>query len=111
PHSPDGHVSVVFLSQVLEHLVRPQAIFEEIHRILKPDGVLAVEVPSMAGLQVHLLGARWGGWAPNMHVWQFTPKTLRASIERFGFETCYASARHNMHVDMPRSLVKRILRR
>jgi SAM-dependent methyltransferase len=51
----DGHnlpfrsdsFDAVICQAVLEHVVRPQACIDEIHRVLKPRGVLFVDVPFM----------------------------------------------------------------
>lgn len=102
--------SVVLLSNVLEHLANPHAVTDEILRVLAPDGVLIVEVPNMGGLQPTLLGARWTGWAPDMHMWQFTPETLRRSLERLGFCVQSMTARRSMHMGRPRGIVKRLIR-
>ncbi len=107
---PDGHFSVVMLSHVLEHLMSPSDVLAEVRRVLAPDGVLVVEVPNMAGLPVRALGARWPGWAPYMHVWQFTPKTLVASLARAGFAAVEVRARENMEFGRPRGALKRIAR-
>lgn len=41
----DNSVDIVICSQVLEHVDQPQEVLREIHRILKPGGVLSVSVP------------------------------------------------------------------
>jgi SAM-dependent methyltransferase len=41
----------VLLDNVLEHIESPSLLFEEIRRILKPDGVLLVGVPGIKGFQ------------------------------------------------------------
>jgi ubiquinone/menaquinone biosynthesis C-methylase UbiE len=39
---PDGHFDVVYAHQVLQHLARPVEALEEMRRVLKPEGLLAV---------------------------------------------------------------------
>lgn len=43
---PQGHFDVVYAAQILEHLQTPLATLAEIRRILKPDGLLYVDVPN-----------------------------------------------------------------
>lgn len=107
---PADSFSVVLLSHVLEHLAAPEAVFKEIRRILAPDGVVIVDVPNMDGLQARLLKERWSGWAPEMHVWQFTPPTLARSLEFLGFEPLLTTAKFSVHVGQPNSFVKRVIR-
>ena len=69
----DGSVDVVALMHVLENVVDPQQVFAEISRLLKPGGVLFVDVPFM--YQIH--------HAPNDHH-RFTPYALNALADRAG---------------------------
>lgn len=61
---PANTFDVVTMSQVLEHITRPEALLREIHRVLKPDGVLIAESPNLSGWVVPLLGSKWGGFQP-----------------------------------------------
>jgi SAM-dependent methyltransferase len=107
---PDGHFEVVVLSHVLEHLSNPKHVFAEIQRVLSPGGVVVIEVPNMDGLQVSLLRQRWTGWAPSLHVWQFTPRTLASSLLRLRLETIELACRHNTYFGEPLHPIKRLLR-
>ncbi len=42
----------VLLCHVLEHLEAPEAALEEIHRVLRPGGVLSIRVPTATGFKV-----------------------------------------------------------
>jgi SAM-dependent methyltransferase len=63
----DGAFEGVWIQAVLEHVLEPQTIVDEIHRVLKPDGVVFANTPFMQ--QVHegaydftrftLSGHRW----------------------------------------------------
>ena len=44
----DGQFDEVYASHVLEHLDKPFLIMKELHRILKPGGVLRVKVPQFS---------------------------------------------------------------
>ena len=43
---PDATADIAICSHVLEHLPRPEFTMREIHRILKPGGLLLVGVPT-----------------------------------------------------------------
>jgi SAM-dependent methyltransferase len=47
----DGSVDAVWIQAVLEHVLDPPAVVAEIHRVLKPDGVVFADTPFMQ--QVH----------------------------------------------------------
>lgn len=42
---PDNHVDTVILTQVIEHVENPSAVFKEINRVLKTQGILIVAWP------------------------------------------------------------------
>jgi SAM-dependent methyltransferase len=46
---PEGSADVVYASHVLEHLARKHALpfMREIHRVLKPDGIIRIVVPDL----------------------------------------------------------------
>lgn len=46
----DAAADTVLLADVLEHLFRPQALLAEVARVLRPGGVLLLNVPFMYGL-------------------------------------------------------------
>ena len=50
----DGSFDGVICQAVLEHVVDPQRCVDEIHRVLKPHGVVYAEIPFMQ--QVHMQG-------------------------------------------------------
>ena len=93
PIQPDRY-DVMFMGDVLEHLVQPLDMLRKVHSMLRPTGVFAAEVPSMfnsltgrwaiAGMRVLKTRKKIG--MPPYHVNEFTPKTLRSMIERAGFK-------------------------
>jgi len=51
----DNSVDEVLLSHVLEHLwIKPTLVIEEIHRILKPDGILILKLPIRTNIVQHV---------------------------------------------------------
>ncbi|HTY36179.1 MAG TPA: class I SAM-dependent methyltransferase [Bacteroidota bacterium] len=84
---------VVFMGDVLEHLIQPLEMLTKVHEMLKPSGVAALEVPAMfnslagraAVAGMRLLGKNKKMMLPPYHVNEFAPKTLRSIIKRAGF--------------------------
>ena len=107
---PTGFFDVVTMSQVLEHIAHPKDLLGEIHRVLKPDGILIVESPNIAGWVASLLGSKWGGFQPQWHVWQFTPSSITACLKRFGFLPLEVTCHHNIYMGLPLHPFKRLLR-
>jgi SAM-dependent methyltransferase len=67
----DGEADAVVLLDVLEHVGEPSAVLAELHRVLRPGGVLILSVPHRGvlarfdSLNVYpALRRRFPGWAP-----------------------------------------------
>ncbi len=84
---------VITLWHVLEHLHEPARALDRIHRLLAPEGILAVAVPNETlPLWRARLGRRrrspFGPFRPGdeIHLVHFVPSVLRALLARHGFE-------------------------
>ncbi len=81
---PDAEFDVVTLWDVLEHTPDPMAVLQECRRILKPGGLLVVNYPDIQSLVARLMGRKWV-FLLSVHLYYFTPATLRAMLEKTGF--------------------------
>ncbi len=104
---PDASFDAVTLWDVLEHLPSPSSTLREIHRILKPKGILALKTPNYNWLilKAHLLTSTlgrnahkripllssFGVFAPEVHLYNFSPRTLTLMLETTGFSVCLLS--------------------
>jgi SAM-dependent methyltransferase len=75
----------VRLSHVLEHLPSPRRSLEKIHRLLRPGGLLWLEVPNAASAETRLFGRHWFQWDLPRHLYHFTPVTLTRLLWETGF--------------------------
>jgi 2-polyprenyl-3-methyl-5-hydroxy-6-metoxy-1,4-benzoquinol methylase len=81
----ENHFDVVTMWQVLEHLLYPLTTLKEIHRILKPGGMLVITTPDIGGIPARILKKRW--WCiTRLHINQFTTKTLTNIFKNAGFK-------------------------
>jgi SAM-dependent methyltransferase len=83
---PDGAFAVVTTYHMLEHVCPAEPTLQAARRLLEDGGDLVVQVPNAASWQAALLGGRWAGLDAPRHLMNYTPKTLRAALERNGFE-------------------------
>ena len=87
PALPDRAFDAVVMLHVIEHMPDPAENLREIHRILKPGGVLVVETPRFDSLMFKLLGRRERSISNcNGHIYFFTVPLLRQLLEKCGFE-------------------------
>jgi len=84
---------IVTMTDVFEHITNPGGTLEEIHRILKPDGVLFIKVPNalfnvfklkMAGLFRRL--NNYDIFDSYEHVVHYSANTLKKMLEKYGFK-------------------------
>jgi SAM-dependent methyltransferase len=73
---PDGHFDVVYSNQVFEHLARPREDLRELRRVLRPGGVLYLNVPNYHRLPVMADVDDFVLDMPMAHVNYFSPRTL-----------------------------------
>ena len=85
----EAHFDAVTLWYVLEHFMRPQEVLREIHRILKPGGVLAFSTPSFSGISSRKSSLRFLEKSPDDHWTVWDPRRLEKLLNRFGFELKY----------------------
>src|SRR6478672_1017260 len=80
----------VFASNLLEHLVAPHLFLLRLHRLLKPDGLVFIHVPTIPPLPIvdRLIKRAIGhnGYQASEHIYAFTPRVGAFILERAGFK-------------------------
>jgi SAM-dependent methyltransferase len=84
-HYPAASFDVVTSYQSLEHVYDAPVQLREIARITRPGGSIHVEVPT-PGVLASVFRGRWGFLQPPTHLFHYRPDSLRALLERAGFE-------------------------
>ena len=90
---PGNSMDVVLMGDVIEHLPAPLDTLKEIHRILRPGGLLVILCPSQtntlfsrAGFAIYrLFGRRAAVNLPPYHLFEFRPKSMRGMLARSSF--------------------------
>lgn len=65
----DQSIDAVWVQAVLEHVLDPQVVVDEIHRVLKPEGLVYAETPFLQ--QVHEGPYDFTRFTPSGHRWLF----------------------------------------
>lgn len=84
---PLGNCSVDALLAIdtLEHLPAPDAFFRDAHRVLRPQGVLAMRVPNTGSLGARHKRAGWFAYQDETHVSLWAPEDWRRALNKHGF--------------------------
>lgn len=82
---PAESFDAVTMTNALETLPDPAAIFAECHRILKPGGKLVVMTPNIEAYCHYLYGPDWRGLEPPRHLYLYSATTLRRFARKAGF--------------------------
>lgn len=83
---------VVYAAQVFEHLADPLADLRELRRILKPGGLLYLDVPNYHTLPILLGRDDFMLNTPPQHINYFTPRTLRHLLQSAGLQQVQLSS-------------------
>jgi SAM-dependent methyltransferase len=88
---PPNYFDAITLWHVLEHVANPRALLAEIHRVLKPDGVLLVAVPNFGSLEARVSKDKWFHLDVPRHVTHFSQATLEQALYESGFDIRHTS--------------------
>ena len=104
-----GSFDAILCNQVIEHLLNPDNLLEEIHRVIKDDGYAIISTPNLASLHNRIFlmfglqpttiapstklvfgnplrGADSRMRGPSRHITAFTHKSLREILLHYDFE-------------------------
>ncbi len=71
---------------VLEHTYSPRRTLKRSAALLKPGGILAINIPNWESYDRRLFGAQWIGYDPPRHLYVFPHITLETLLQESGFE-------------------------
>jgi len=81
---------VVVMGDVLEHLTQANAALHRVFDLLKPGGLIALELPDAGSRVARLLGPRWWSVIPT-HIHYFTRDSAATMLRRHGYEPLYVA--------------------
>jgi SAM-dependent methyltransferase len=87
---PVGHFDAVVMGDVLEHLTRANDALARVAELLRPGGLLTLELPDAGSRVARILGPRWWSVIPT-HIHYFTRSSAATMLRRHGFEPLYVA--------------------
>ncbi len=81
----EGCFDLVAMFDSLEHMASPSAAVKKAYEVLKPGGVLAITTPNIDSAY-HWLTRRSYWFIEAMHLFYFSPATIRRMLSQCGFE-------------------------
>lgn len=81
---PANSFDYVHMSHVLEHVTSPVDTLEKVRELLKPNGIVYVEVPNYESLRRKISGQYWYAWETPKHLYMFSPRTLSRIFRECG---------------------------
>lgn len=78
---------VVTLWDVLEHVPDPLGELIEIHRVLKPGGLLVIRIPNSTSTDARWWGKYWAGLDYPRHLYLFSNLTLNQLLQKANLHT------------------------
>jgi SAM-dependent methyltransferase len=92
-----GHVDVIVLFDVIEHLPDPRQTLALCQQHLNPGGIIVISTGDFGSAVARLAGARWRLMTPPQHLWFFTQESVRRLAAGLGLAV--------EHVDHPWKIV------
>ena len=81
---PDEEFDVIAMWDIIEHLRNPLLAIQEVQRMLKPGGICFISTDDVSNWFVKLLGRKWWGIAPPLHLCHFSKTGMHLLFERAG---------------------------
>jgi SAM-dependent methyltransferase len=81
---PDGSVALAVMVHVLDHLLDPKAMLEQIHKKLKPGGRVAIVTHNERSLLRSVMGKRWPPFCLQ-HPELYNPQSITRLLKSAGY--------------------------
>ncbi|MBI4977884.1 MAG: class I SAM-dependent methyltransferase [Spirochaetes bacterium] len=82
---PGGFFDVVHLSHLVEHVMHPKSLIDEIYHVLMPGGYMILTTPNIDGIAAKLYGDDWR-CVMDQHLYLFSKRTMKRLVEDAGFK-------------------------
>jgi SAM-dependent methyltransferase len=88
---PAASFDLITAHHLLEHLPNPNPVFDEMARIIKPDGQLLIRTPNVDSLGCAMFGKYWSWYDVPRHLVLYNPNNLTKLANQHGFSVEFMS--------------------
>ena len=81
----DNSFDLITAWQYLEHIQNPLEVLSKINRLLKPNGICMIGIPSIDSMNAKLFKEKWYGLDCPRHLYLYTPETITKLMEKANF--------------------------
>ena len=92
----EGSFDVTAAFDVIEHHPHPEQMLQQMHRLLKPGGLIVISTHDIGNFYARLYGAKWRYLNPVGHLTYFTRQTLREMLRQAGFQILQTGGIHTI---------------
>jgi 2-polyprenyl-3-methyl-5-hydroxy-6-metoxy-1,4-benzoquinol methylase len=82
---PENFFDAIVMSDLIEHVRRPQETLFKARTLLKDEGLLLIVTPDTAAVSHHLMGKRWTHYKPE-HFFYFNHRSFQYLADKCGWE-------------------------
>jgi ubiquinone/menaquinone biosynthesis C-methylase UbiE len=83
---PSGYFDAITMFNLLDHLRTPLDFLKEVERILKPNGMIFMNLHDTGGWKAKKYQREWGAYCPPGHLYYYTLNTLEALVNKAGLK-------------------------
>ena len=83
---PDGFFDVITMFNLLDHIGEPLTFLKEAERVLKPGGVVYLNLHDAGGWKAKKFKENWSAYCPPGHLYYYNLKTLEAMLHKIGLK-------------------------
>ena len=81
----DQSFDIITLWHIIEHVRNPRTLLGQVNKLLKINGLLALEIPNIGSRVARVAGVHWELMAPMEHFYYFNKSTIKRYLEECGF--------------------------
>ena len=91
---PDGSIGLAVMVHVLDHLLDPLGMMEQVRVKLRPNGAVMIVTHDETSLLRHVMRSKWPPFCLQ-HPEIYSPRSMRRLVEHAGYASARISASRN----------------